>query len=122
MIEKRVLLGTMIACALCVANPNACKNPMWYTKFCLLLQELHPDNMRRASSSQGTDHVTLLSTKQPADSVPVQLRATIAMLAPAVHVMHHVWRGMAWVAEDISDEDERVTSSKAVRFVTHPYF
>lgn len=30
--------GTMLACALCVANPNACPNPVWYSNFCLMLQ------------------------------------------------------------------------------------
>ena len=33
-------------------------------------------------------------------------RATVAMLAPAVHIMHQVWRGMAWVADDIEEETE----------------
>jgi len=28
----------MLACALCVANPNACPNPGWYSNFCLMLQ------------------------------------------------------------------------------------
>lgn len=27
------------------------------------------------------------------------------MLAPAVHIMHQVWKGMAWVAEGIEEED-----------------
>lgn len=32
------IIGIMLACALCVANPNACRNPSWYTNFCFLLQ------------------------------------------------------------------------------------
>lgn len=40
-------------------------------------------------------------------------RATIAMLAPAVHIMHQVWRGMAWVADGI-DEDEGTRSYDVV--------
>lgn len=28
------------------------------------------------------------------------------MLAPAVHIMHQVWKGMAWVADDIEEETE----------------
>ncbi|KAE9414027.1 hypothetical protein Angca_001199, partial [Angiostrongylus cantonensis] len=31
------IVGTMLACALCIVNPQACPNPEWYTKFCLLL-------------------------------------------------------------------------------------
>lgn len=27
------------------------------------------------------------------------------MLAPAVHIMHQVWKGMAWVADGIEDEE-----------------
>lgn len=34
------------------------------------------------------------------------------MLAPAVHIMHQVWKGMAWVADGI-DEEEDVTMSIA---------
>lgn len=33
-------------------------------------------------------------------------RATVAMLAPAVHIMHQVWRGMAWVTDGIEEDDE----------------
>ncbi|VDL73161.1 unnamed protein product [Nippostrongylus brasiliensis] len=33
-------------------------------------------------------------------------RATVAMLAPAVHIMHQVWKGMAWVTDGIEDEEE----------------
>jgi hypothetical protein len=29
------------------------------------------------------------------------------MLAPAVHIMHQVWKGMAWVADDIEEETEQ---------------
>ncbi|VDP27078.1 unnamed protein product [Heligmosomoides polygyrus] len=35
------IVGTMLACALCIANPQACTNPEWYTKFCLLLHVSH---------------------------------------------------------------------------------
>jgi hypothetical protein len=31
-------LGSMLSCALCIANPNACPNPVWYSNFCLRLQ------------------------------------------------------------------------------------
>ncbi|KIH67861.1 hypothetical protein ANCDUO_01808 [Ancylostoma duodenale] len=27
----------MLACALCIANPQACPNPEWYTNLCLHL-------------------------------------------------------------------------------------
>uniref|UniRef100_A0AC34G5W7 Transposase n=1 Tax=Panagrolaimus sp. ES5 TaxID=591445 RepID=A0AC34G5W7_9BILA len=27
------------------------------------------------------------------------------MLAPAVHIMHQVWKGMAWVADGIDEEE-----------------
>lgn len=37
------IVGTMLACALCIANPNACPNPGWYSRFCLMLQEMHPE-------------------------------------------------------------------------------
>lgn len=33
------------------------------------------------------------------------------MLAPAVHIMHQVWKGMAWVADDIEEETEEPTRS-----------
>lgn len=32
------------------------------------------------------------------------------MLAPAVHIMHQVWKGMAWVADDIDEDEERTRS------------
>uniref|UniRef100_A0A915PQW9 Uncharacterized protein n=1 Tax=Setaria digitata TaxID=48799 RepID=A0A915PQW9_9BILA len=109
------VVGTMIACALCVANPNACKNPSWYTKFCLLLQELHPEHLYRGSSSQIPNDPTLSISKCTADNTAHRFRngnrATVTMLAPAIHIMHHVWKGMAWVTEDISEE-ERVTNCR----------
>jgi hypothetical protein len=44
------------------------------------------------------------------DNSRQESRATVAMLAPAVHIMHQVWRGMAWVAEGM-DEEEDLTKS-----------
>lgn len=38
------------------------------------LQELHPEHMRRTSSSQGTDHITLLTAKNSVDNTALQLR------------------------------------------------
>uniref|UniRef100_A0A1I7VMY3 WGS project CBMI000000000 data, contig n=1 Tax=Loa loa TaxID=7209 RepID=A0A1I7VMY3_LOALO len=104
----------MIACAFCAANPNECKNPSWYARFCLLLQELHPEHLYRSSASCNINDAAFLTTGCTADSTAHQFRwnenrATIAMLAPAVHIMHHVWKGMAWVTEDISEE-EKVTN------------
>lgn len=32
------------------------------------------------------------------------------MLAPAVHIMHQVWRGMAWVAEGMDEEEDGTKS------------
>jgi hypothetical protein len=43
-------------------------------------------------------------------SLRQESRATVAMLAPAVHIMHQVWRGMAWVAEEIDEEEEGTKS------------
>lgn len=34
----------------------------------------------------------------------------MAMLAPAVHIMHQVWKGMAWVADGIDEEEEATKS------------
>uniref|UniRef100_A0A1I7Z533 Uncharacterized protein n=1 Tax=Steinernema glaseri TaxID=37863 RepID=A0A1I7Z533_9BILA len=33
------------------------------------------------------------------------------MLAPAVHIMHQVWKGMAWVADGIEEEDDEDTKN-----------
>ncbi|CAB3408604.1 unnamed protein product [Caenorhabditis bovis] len=114
------IVGTMLACALCIANPGACANPVWYTNFCLLLHDymqemypVHPDGtsspkmtglraqmQRHAAQSMATsDDGTRLTVRQ-------ESRATVAMLAPAVHIMHQVWKGMAWVTDGIEEEDE----------------
>nr|CDQ01290.1 Bm1707, isoform a [Brugia malayi] len=89
------IVGIMIACAFCITNPNACKNPSWYARFCLLLQHLGNNFF----IIQFYLNISLRNGNQ----------AAIAMLAPAVHIMHHVWKGMAWITEDISEE-ERVTN------------
>jgi len=124
------IVGTMLACALCVANPNACQNPTWYTNLCMMIQEINPNQsaVGDPSKSAGLEmnglRSRMLALHQqaiPPDGVlicggdsklPVrqESRATIAMLAPAVHIMHQVWRGMAWVAEGI-DEDEEPTKN-----------
>ena len=46
-------------------------------------------------------------------------RTTIAMLAPAVHIMHQVWRGMAWVADGIDEDDEATKSIDATEQASH---
>lgn len=42
------------------------------------------------------------------------------MLTPAVHVMHAIWKGMAWVTEDpcTDDEEKGYASSKQVSIDT----
>uniref|UniRef100_A0A915DF66 Uncharacterized protein n=1 Tax=Ditylenchus dipsaci TaxID=166011 RepID=A0A915DF66_9BILA len=114
----------MLACALCIANPNACANPNWYSKFCLRLQEMHPaqelsdgggpkmNGLRSrmmAMQTQQSGVIGQSQTSNPDDSkLPLrqESRATVAMLAPAIHIMHQVWKGMAWVADGIDQEDE----------------
>ncbi|VDN83089.1 unnamed protein product [Brugia pahangi] len=107
------IVGIMIACAFCITNPNACKNPSWYARFCLLLQELHPENLYRNSASSNINETTFSTSGCVVDNTTHRFRngnqAAVAMLAPAVHIMHHVWKGMAWITEDISEE-ERVTN------------
>uniref|UniRef100_A0A0R3RLE2 Transmembrane protein n=1 Tax=Elaeophora elaphi TaxID=1147741 RepID=A0A0R3RLE2_9BILA len=109
------IVGLMIACAFCVANPNACKNPSWYARFCLLLQELYPEHLYRSSAATSNVNEATFSVadNNTAQRFRNENRAVIAMLAPAVHIMHHVWKGMAWVTEDVS-EDERVTNCQTV--------
>ncbi|KAM3721799.1 Mannonate dehydratase [Dirofilaria immitis] len=105
----------MLACALCVANPNACKNPSWYTRFCLLLQELHPEHLYRTTASPNMNDAVFSTSGCTANNTAYQFRienrAALAILTPAVHIMHHVWNGMAWVTEDISEE-ERVINCR----------
>ncbi|TKR62094.1 hypothetical protein L596_026099 [Steinernema carpocapsae] len=130
------IVGTMLACALCIANPNACPNPSWYNKFCLMLQEMYPvpEPSGRASPQMDGLRSRLLAMQQQgqeggggtADGVVVnqssvgedgkvqirpESRATVAMLAPAVHIMHQVWKGMAWVADGIEEEDDEDTKN-----------
>ncbi|XGW20960.1 hypothetical protein V3C99_004151 [Haemonchus contortus] len=119
------IVGTMLACALCVATPHACPNPKWYTKCCLVIhefQETYPDTEqdRRGSKMSGLRarmqqharnhgiHTDEVGPNQPLRNEP---RATVAMLAPAVHIMQQVWRGMAWVTDGIEDEEEETRSS-----------
>jgi hypothetical protein len=40
------------------------------------------------------------------------------MLAPAVHIMHQVWRGMAWVAEGMDEEEDLTKSFEQAEQVT----
>ncbi|KJH53511.1 hypothetical protein DICVIV_00254 [Dictyocaulus viviparus] len=107
----------MLACALCIANPQACPNPEWYTRFCLLLHEMYPVTPEENSSpkmnglrSRMQQHAQSLATQsdETGQRLPVrqESRATVAMLAPAVHIMHQVWKGMAWVTEGIEEEEE----------------
>ncbi|KAK0426886.1 hypothetical protein QR680_009949 [Steinernema hermaphroditum] len=126
------IVGTMLACALCIANPNACPNPSWYTKFCLMLQEMYPvpESDGRSSPKMNGLRSRLLAMQQEnrvnasgsaahqqsvGEDGKVLLRpesrATVAMLAPAVHIMHQVWKGMAWVADGIEEEDEEDTKN-----------
>lgn len=39
------------------------------------------------------------------------------MLAPAVHIMHQVWKGMAWVADGIDEEEEATQSFNVIEQV-----
>uniref|UniRef100_A0A914KX35 Uncharacterized protein n=1 Tax=Meloidogyne incognita TaxID=6306 RepID=A0A914KX35_MELIC len=130
------IVGTMLACALCVANPNACPNPGWYSNFCLMLQEMYPspeDSVKAAIASPemnglrsrmmahygvNVNQMGGEQQQQPTSSsgeggrltLRQESRATVAMLAPAVHIMHQVWRGMAWVAEGMDDEEDLTKS------------
>uniref|UniRef100_A0A0R3PAM7 DUF4378 domain-containing protein n=1 Tax=Angiostrongylus costaricensis TaxID=334426 RepID=A0A0R3PAM7_ANGCS len=105
------------SCALCIVNPQACPNPEWYTKFCLLLNEMYtvsPDensNLKmNGLRSRMQQHAQNLATQSDdvGQRLPVrqESRATVAMLAPAVHIMHQVWKGMAWVTDGIEDDEE----------------
>nr|CDQ01289.1 Bm1707, isoform b [Brugia malayi] len=79
----------------------------------LLTKELHPENLYRNSASSNINETTFSTSGCVVDNTTHRFRngnqAAIAMLAPAVHIMHHVWKGMAWITEDISEE-ERVTN------------
>ncbi|OZC06680.1 hypothetical protein X798_06336, partial [Onchocerca flexuosa] len=114
---QKIVLGIVLVCALCVANPNACKNPAWYTRFCLLLQELHPEHLYRTSASPNMNDAAFSTSECTADNTTYRLRiknrAAIAMLMPAVHLMHHIWNGMAWVTEDISGEEKDVSANRS---------
>ncbi|CAD5206779.1 unnamed protein product [Bursaphelenchus okinawaensis] len=117
------IVGTMLACALCIANPNACPNPVWYSNFCLMLQEMYPapdgtsspkmTGLRSRMMAMQTASATHHSTTGDDGKLPLrnESRATVAMLAPAVHIMHQVWKGMAWVADGIDEEEEDPTRS-----------
>ncbi|VBB28159.1 unnamed protein product [Acanthocheilonema viteae] len=111
----QIFLAMMIACAFCIANPDACKNPSWYTRLCLLLQELHSEYLYRSSISSNEAAFSTSADCSANNNIAQRLRnenrTAIAMLTPAVHVMHHVWKGMAWITEDISEE-ERVTTCR----------
>ncbi|KAK6728933.1 hypothetical protein RB195_006164 [Necator americanus] len=146
------IVGTMLACALCIANPQACPNPEWYTRFCFHLHEMYPVPEDGTSSPKMTglrarmqQHTqSMIGQSEDSQRLPLseialskhllqfhiealvmhthtekhqiattswlhsrqESRATVAMLAPAVHIMHQVWKGMAWVAEGIEDEEE----------------
>ncbi|KAL6730556.1 hypothetical protein Aduo_001519 [Ancylostoma duodenale] len=111
------IVGTMLACALCIANPQACPNPEWYTNLCLHLHEMYPVPPDGTSSPKMTglraqmrQHAQSMATQseETGQRLPLrqESRATVAMLAPAVHIMHQVWKGMAWVTDGIEDEEE----------------
>uniref|UniRef100_A0A914HX41 Uncharacterized protein n=1 Tax=Globodera rostochiensis TaxID=31243 RepID=A0A914HX41_GLORO len=123
------IVGTMLACALCVANPNACPNPVWYSNFCLMLQEMYPSPTQFDKAAHSSPEMNGIRSRMMAMQVGVapngqnqsasggsglhlrhESRATVAMLAPAVHIMHQVWRGMAWVADGIDEEEEATKS------------
>ncbi|VDM82094.1 unnamed protein product [Strongylus vulgaris] len=64
-----------------------------------------------ALRSRMQQHAQTLAATQSEDGgqrLPLrpESRATVAMLAPAVHIMHQVWKGMAWVTDGIEEEDE----------------
>ncbi|CAJ0915319.1 unnamed protein product, partial [Mesorhabditis belari] len=129
------IVGTMLACALCIANPGACPNPVWYTTFCLMLneyvQEMYPlpdgasspkmnglrsrmmamQGASMASQSQNQTHPSQSGEQSTRLPLRQESRATVAMLAPAVHIMHQVWRGMAWVTDAVEEDDDDPTQS-----------
>ncbi|CAD6195994.1 unnamed protein product [Caenorhabditis auriculariae] len=94
--------------------------------FCLLLhehmQEMYPVPQEGSSSpkmsglrAQMRNHVaqsTIASDDGTRATVRNESRATVAMLAPAVHIMHQVWKGMAWVTDGIEEEDEDTRMSQ----------
>ncbi|KAF8366872.1 hypothetical protein PRIPAC_84701 [Pristionchus pacificus] len=111
------IVGTMLACALCIANPNACPNPLWYTRFCLLMHEMYPvpepgsaspkmNGLRSRMIAMQQQQAQSMASSTHGDETRQESRATVAMLAPAVHIMHQVWKGMAWVTDGIEDEEE----------------
>ncbi|CAG9538207.1 unnamed protein product [Cercopithifilaria johnstoni] len=110
-------VGIMITCAFCIVNRNACKNPSWYVKFCLLFQELHLQQLYRRSISSNINETTFSTSACREDNIAQRFRngnrAATAMLAPVVHIMHYVQKGMAWVTEDVSEE-KQVTECRTV--------
>lgn len=67
----------------------------------------------RSMVAMHTATATHHSTTQDDQKFPLrnESRPTITMLAPAVHIMHQVWKGMAWVADGIDYEHDDVTVS-----------
>ncbi|CEF66690.1 Hypothetical protein SRAE_2000135700 [Strongyloides ratti] len=125
------IVGTMIACALCIANPNACPNPKWYTNFCLLMEEMYPvphnndmespkmSGLRKQMLAHYGGSITtnihsntgIGSGEESKTGTRFENKGTVAMLAPAVHIMHQVWRGMAWVTDAVEEEEDNRTQS-----------
>uniref|UniRef100_A0AC35UA63 Uncharacterized protein n=1 Tax=Rhabditophanes sp. KR3021 TaxID=114890 RepID=A0AC35UA63_9BILA len=117
------IVGTMLACALCIANPEACANPQWFNQFCLLMQEMHPASNQGYQSPKMSglrkQLITYYGGNQSAGGEPSANNDSktprmegkgIAMMAPAMHIMHQVWRGMAWVTDAVENEDEEMAT------------
>ncbi|CAJ0573249.1 unnamed protein product, partial [Mesorhabditis spiculigera] len=101
---------------------------MWYTTFCLMLneyvQEMYPVEDGTSSPKMNGLRSRMIAMQSQQSQIPhsqsenstrlplrQESRATVAMLAPAVHIMHQVWKGMAWVTDAVEEDDDEVTQS-----------
>ncbi|KAI6225660.1 hypothetical protein M3Y95_00720500 [Aphelenchoides besseyi] len=123
------IVGTMLACALCIANPQACANPKWWTVMCIQLQEMYPvpattdgtsspkmTGLRSRMMAMQSASIAQQNSGNANDKFPLrnESRSTVAMLGPALAVFHSVWKGMEWVADGIEEEDEMTRSADIV--------
>jgi hypothetical protein len=51
-------------------------------------------SMIAKQTASATHHSNADDSKVPLRN---ESRATVMMMAPAIHIMHQLWRGMAWV-------------------------
>ncbi|KAI6178806.1 hypothetical protein M3Y98_00541400 [Aphelenchoides besseyi] len=120
------IVGTMLACALCIANPQACANPKWWTVMCIQLQEMYPvpattdgtsspkmTGLRSRMMAMQSASIAQQNSANANDKFPLrnESRSTVAMLGPALAVFHSVWKGMEWVADGIEEEEDEMTRS-----------